>query len=434
MNFVKQNIFNYVSTIGLMAVNMFVSILEARLLGPEGIGRFQLFISTQTIIATVLALGIGNAGIYFINSKRTTKRVFVSTAIKIEVLLGGISYIVSAAIFYFNSGYFGHLYYWTLLVFCLGSSCTLISSSLRPVLLAEFKVLKLQIVQYITSISTLLIIGVYYLSGNKVDVEMILIIHGCTALFGAVYLLCLLWKDIHWKVKLNFSLVFDILKFGIPFSCSNIAAILIANIPLYAISFILPDSLKSVGYYSRAVTILTLAISVNKAVGPLLYAKFSGNGPIEKIKNTRLSATFFLLVNICGTIGICVFANLLIYLLYGKAFMDSVPIVRLLCLSLVFTGMNELIYNLFSSIGKPKYVFFNLILSVLLMIPLQYGLINLWGLRGAALATVFVSIMATLLLVRDLRKHINVTFSDFFSLSPKRIKECIIVFYKGIKG
>ena len=58
MNFQQSSILSILGSFGLIFVNMFINVIQSRILGPEEIGRFQVFITTQTFFATICALGI----------------------------------------------------------------------------------------------------------------------------------------------------------------------------------------------------------------------------------------------------------------------------------------------------------------------------------------------------------------------------------------
>lgn len=60
MNFQQSSILSILGSFGLIFINMFINVIQSRILGPEEIGRFQVFITTQTFFATICALGIGH--------------------------------------------------------------------------------------------------------------------------------------------------------------------------------------------------------------------------------------------------------------------------------------------------------------------------------------------------------------------------------------
>lgn len=54
MNFSQSTLFNLAASVGLLIVNLLIGVVEARLLGPQEMGRYHIFLTTQTLFVTVL--------------------------------------------------------------------------------------------------------------------------------------------------------------------------------------------------------------------------------------------------------------------------------------------------------------------------------------------------------------------------------------------
>lgn len=433
MKFLQANIVNLILSGGLAVLNMLLSIVEARVMGPVALGNYQIFVSTQTIVYTILALGLGNAGIYYINSGKTTSKEFVSTVLKVEILLASLAFCTLFLCVFFNEGYFGKISITTLIVYCMGSAATLFTTAITPVLLARFQIYKYQAVNYIATLLSFIAVGFLYLRNGLLDVQWMLVISGICKIISALLLLWTIRWDLDMHIPFIMKRFIGYLKFGIQYSMTNVAYILILNIPIYALTFFLSSGFESVGYFTRAVAICTIAMFVNKQIGPLLFAKLSSCNDEQKIENIRIMATFFFVFNLLMVLGIVVSAKWIVLLLYGEQYLPAVPLVKMLSLSVLFTGINELIGNVFSAIGKPRYIFFNLLISIIILVPLISVLIKTIGIEGAPIAVTFMNGITSLLLINTLRKHIAVSFSDFLIPTPNKIKNCYINIVSRIK-
>lgn len=428
MKFLKANIINIFFSGFLAILNMVLSIVEARAMGPIGVGNYQIFVSTQTVITTLFAFGLGSAGIYYINSGKSTSSEFVTTVLKAEVILCSIVFVCLFAIIALCPNYFGNIPLRTLIIYCIGSSATLLSTAITPVLLARFQIIKYQSVSLVTTILSIVAIGIVYLKCGVLQVSNLIDITGICKIIGA---LCLLWfikTDFIYKLKFKIEVLWGYLKYGIQFAMANVAYICILNIPIYAISWLVLDGYLGVGLYTRAVAICTIAMFVNKQIGPLFFSKLSGSTDVGKVEQAKLMATFFLIFNAVMVIAINLFAKDIVFILYGEAFLPAVPLVHYLSLSVIFTGLNELVNNILSSIGKPRYIFFNLLISILVLVPVIYIFIKYFGLVGAPLSVTVVNCLTTVLLINTLRKHLPISYGDLLLLTPAKILRCLNYF------
>lgn len=432
MKFLKANLINIFFSGFLAILNMVLSIVEARVMGPIGVGNYQIFVSTQTVITTLFAFGLGSAGIYYINSGKSTSQEFITTVLKAELILCSVVFVSLFTIIKLWPDYFGTIPFHSLLIYCIGSSATLLSTAITPVLLAKFQIIKYQSVSFVTTVLSIVAIGIIYLKYGTLQVSNLIDITGICRIIGAICLLWFIKIDFVYGLKFSIKILWVYMKYGIQFAMSNVAYICILNVPIYAISWLVSDGYFGVGLYTRAVAICTIAMFVNKQIGPLFFSKLSGSSDVGKVEQAKLMATFFLIFNASMVITINIFANNIVSILYGIDFLPAVPLVHYLSLSVIFTGLNELINNLLSSIGKPRYIFFNLIISVLILIPVIYIFIKYFGLIGAPLAVTIVNCLTTVLLIKTLRKHLPISYTDLLLLTPAKIR-CCLEYFRFIK-
>ena len=102
------------------------------------------------------------------------------------------------------------------------------------------------------------------------------------------------------------------------------------------------------------------------------------------------------------------FAPLIVRILYGTQYLDSVPVFRVLALSYFFSGTFRTISgNLLVTQRKLRFNLFVAVISSAVNIVADYYFIQWWGSMGAAYATVLVimitSIMSTAYLIKTFR-------------------------------
>ena len=433
MNFVKANIVNFIATATIYAINLLVSIAVARLLGPEETGHFQIFVSTQTILVTFFSMGLGQASIYFHNAKKIPIDDIISTTLKIEAFVSMAIISAVCGLVCFNQGYFGVISTGALIWYSLGSSALLFTTAMRPLLLAHMQVGKNGTVQIVASLGVLLMIGVCYWVGNDIEVSTLLVIYGIANIASAALLFKYFFRDFHLKKRINFSLFRSIAKLGTLMSGNNMAQTRVSNAPLYALSWMLVSGFQDVGFFSRCVSVCMIATFINNAIGPLLYAKLAGCSEDEKRRQTKLAASFFLIFNCVMLLALEIAAGWIIRILYGAEFLPAVPMLRVMLLTLLFSGAKEVSVNLIASVGRPVKILYNLIINFVIVAILLFILIRAFGSIGAVWAVVITAAATSLLLIRESVKLLNMRYSDFFCINRRQLGECLRIIKNGIK-
>lgn len=415
MNFAQSTIFNIVASFGLLFVNMLINVVETRILGPTEIGRYQVFVTTQTMFATVCSLGIGQSCIYFINRLNYNERHILSTAINATLPIATLSSIALFLMLLLNPSYFGEESITYLALFAIGTDALLINNIFGPVLLTKMEVVRTQIVKYSTRILTLIAFLLVWILGQELSVGFLLGLSGVTSVIALGLLYYYLYPRFSFKDGIDFSLLWRIYKWGLKLAGNNIASLTLLSVPVYFLTwFSVGNGFLDVGYYSRANTLLVIGTTIASSVGPLLYSKWSGTAADELKNQVRRMSFLYIVVNLIIALALVVCAHIVIYVLYGDDFMSAVPILQLLALSLIGTGCKEVCYGILSSQGAPLLIMKNLIIGAILCAIADYFVIPIYGVCGCALVTTAVSFATAFLLMNDVTRVSRIEMADFF--------------------
>ena len=111
-----------------------------------------------------------------------------------------------------------------------------------------------------------------------------------------------------------------------------------------------------------------------------------------------------------GILLICmllvVYAGPLIHLLYGQAFLPAVNTLRMLMIGILCYSITLMNLSVLSGIGQPKQVAKIQVYAAILNVVLNLILIPVWGMNGAALATVLSYFLALLLSFQQLGLYV----------------------------
>ncbi|WP_314242157.1 oligosaccharide flippase family protein [Empedobacter tilapiae] len=390
------------------AFGLISGIFLARILGAEKLGQYQIFLSTQTILITLVTLGIGNASIYFINKGKISEKEIVSSFLKILAIIAAISCLCFYFVINKNTGYFGSIDSISFLLFLLGTASLIIISVLRPILYARQKVLQVTFTNLLPSF--ILIIGVLGLVlWNKLDVSNALSIWGIGNFLALLFSLFFHRHYISLSQKINIKNVSEITFYGVKLSASNLLFILIGNTSVFFIKMLSVEGFSDVGLYSRAIAISSIVYMIPTAVGPLLFSRWSSSMvkneyELEIQKTLRIFNTISFVIILLGS----VFSSLIIYALYGEEYLSIQKTLIILLFSLIFQVMSEVFNNYLASQGKAILTMYSLLASFLVIVIGNIILVPLYGINGSAIAVLLSSITNSMILYLMVRRSIDI--------------------------
>ena len=152
MNFTQKSLFTIFGKFAGSGLALITSIFLARALGPEGLGQYQLLITTQVIAITFLTMGFGNSSIYFINNKKIEKSFLISNNIKFFTPIVFFFIILFLFCIYNFNIFFGQLTFFSCVVFALGAGSLILYNLLLPVLYIDLEVVKIQFLSLLSTV------------------------------------------------------------------------------------------------------------------------------------------------------------------------------------------------------------------------------------------------------------------------------------------
>ena len=406
----KQSFILIFGKIVAAALGLVSGIFLARVLGPEKLGQYQIFISTQTVLITSVTLGIGNSSIYFINKNKITEKAVVSSFLKIFIVLAIVSCIGFYIIVNNETNYFGKIEKGGFILFLLGTASLIIISILRPILFVRKKVLQITWINLLPSI--FLIIGVIgLLVVKKLSVFNVLSFWGIGNFIALLFSLLYHKHNISFNEKIKLKNVLDVSFYGIKLSASNLLFILISNTSIFFINKISEGGFSDVGLYSRAIAISSIVYMIPTAVGPLLFSRWSTNLNKNECKNEiqktlRVFNTLSVVVIIIGVI----FSNTILQILYGIEFISAQNTLIILLISLMFQVRSEVFNNYLASQGRAMLTMYSLLITFVFIIVGNMILIPIYGISGAAIAVLISSFINSLILNLFVNKEIKIGF------------------------
>ena len=201
----------------------------------------------------------------------------------------------------------------------------------------------------------------------------------------------------------------DLLKLSVISMLNTATGQLYYLIDVFLVSWIITDEIV-VASYKTATIIPNALLFIPSALVVYIYPFFSQKqGDRQWVKEKYyLILKYFSIVNALISAGLIIFAPVIVKLVFGSQYLDAVPVFRILSLSYFFTAtfrkvtgnllitQRELKFNLWLGVGE----------SVLNIIS-NWILIHMMGAVGAAVTTLIICILTSIISVTYFIKYLN---------------------------
>ncbi|CAN5259669.1 oligosaccharide flippase family protein [soil metagenome] len=157
----------------------------------------------------------------------------------------------------------------------------------------------------------------------------------------------------------------------------------------------------AVGFFTAAVTVAEMAVQLPPLVLSALLPRFSeqhGLGAqqdMRRLYRTMTALIAMLIVPLC--IGLAAIAPVLVPLLFGADFTDSVPVASVLLIAAAVSSLGVTTFYLLQSIGKTGFLLMSNGAGLVGTVALGFLLVPQYGLMGAAWSRAIVQVSVVLI-------------------------------------
>lgn len=181
----------------------------------------------------------------------------------------------------------------------------------------------------------------------------------------------------------------------------------------------------SVGYYSLATTISAMWVFVLQAIIDSMYPTILQLHKKDKEqfdrKNRQLYAIVFYVSVVVGII-FCLLGEIVIQIMYGKEFLPAVSALKIVTWYTIFSYLGVARNAWIVCENKQKYLKYMYILAAIANVFLNYICIPIWGMNGAAFASLITQILTSIVIpyfIKDMRPNVRLMIE---AIMLKKIK------------
>lgn len=401
----KSYVIAMVSKISIILISMITSALINRTLGVEIKGQYAYISNWSTIIISILSFGIGQT---YSTYRRKYGKEALNTFVFLTLLQTVISFIFFLITVFLNMNSNVKL---SMLIATMG---ILRNNILYIAAIEDIRKRDINNVIY-KIIYLFLVLIAFILSIKSLYVMIVLLLLDETIIVVGTFIHYKFKPDIKFlrKNKMN---IFNIYKLGLVSMLMYLMITLNYNLDVIFLKNMSTDI--EVGLYSVAVQFANLLWLIPDAFKDVIMSKTAKEDSVDEIVIiTKISLYLSLII----IVGFVILGKLAIKILYGEEFLNSyMPTVLLLIGSLSMI-VYKLIHPLYISKGKQFIVLIILFIAVAINSVANIIMIPLWGMNGAAIASVFSYTFCSLIFVIIFCREYNVKLSRMFIISKEEI-------------
>lgn len=411
-NFTKHSVIYSISKIVRLLISIAVSVVIARLLGPEGKGQYTIALLIPSLSFIFMGMGLGESIVYFIGKKEISEKSVLGTVSLLYLLISSVTFVA----LYFLLGAYGARLLPGLTPMMMKVALFMVFpyifiSTFDHFFLAKNKVYLYGLVDVLNGLLLLMLLITLYFKSIPVDAGLVLlgelIITGLLCLYSASAILKIIgWPDFKNVYKNSKTLV----SYGAKVNVTNILSFVHVRADSFMINYLLNPF--SVGIYSVAVNITEQIWLIPRSISKILFKEVSlGGEETDKLTLVVLKATIFL--SFLMAVFIAIVGLPLIRILYSADFVGAYLPMCILLVGVVASAGSRIITSAFHGSGDTNSAIKASVASVPLNIGLNLFMIPWLGIVGAAITTMISYSVIFIYRVYLYRKLKDLSYRDF---------------------
>ena len=383
----KNSIFSLIDQLLSLSINLILSIYFAKYLGATTYGKYNLSLSLVGVVAVFCNFGI----------LPIMKRKIAKSKEKLLLYLGnaiGIKIFISTPLIFIITFFLCLMFNFTwetIFIACLvifHSSLTSLTSYVGSAFISLHRndlVLKINILAKSLSLffSIYLLVNGYQL--------MIILLSSILISFSIFLLSVNITKSLFSRFKIKFDRLFikKYIFLSLPLVLASAAEFINLKIDIIFIGSLLNDT--QVGYYSAAYNLILGATYFPLALAKVYFPNFISYLNRERDSAFNLFYLYSFIFSVYSMICILIFitkSDWIINQIYGKEFYSASKVLQYLAFGLFVLVLNRLFNYTLIALKKDSFYLKITLTGTIMNLSLNYLLIPIYGLIGAAIATI----------------------------------------------
>ncbi len=383
----------FIEKIFRLVVGLFVGVWVARYLGPSKYGLLSYAHSFVGLFSGIATLGLDGILVRELVKNETKRDLLLGTSFILKLIGACLVFgVLAIAVQFTKNDAFTNLLIFIIASGLIFQSFNVIDLYFQSKVLSKFAVFANTIAFFLSSLIKIVLL---IFKAPLIAFAIVAVFDSFATMVGYIYFYKKHGLELkYWKF--NFELGKKLLMDSLPLIFSGIVISIYMKIDQVMIKNMLDNS--AVGQYAAAVKLseifLFIPIMINKSLMPSVIKVRESN--IE-LYYQRLQVLYQLLIFIAFVIALVIFftRNKIVFLLYGSAFNETSKVLAIYIWSNIFVYMNNASWQWYIAENLQHLASIRLALGALANIFLNIYMIPLWGIIGAAYATLISYSIAT---------------------------------------
>ncbi|MFW1844701.1 polysaccharide biosynthesis C-terminal domain-containing protein [Acinetobacter pittii] len=387
---------------------IFVVSAVAKYTGPAIYGEISLAASIFLVVKTIAQLGLDQIYFKYSSQYKPYNFIFLSNSVKLVSLIYGLIAFLVLIFLYYYSTLTGFIFCFSTAIAYYFNAIDLRNFYFEGVLKSKFNVVAniigLAIALVLRYFIVVFKINYFYLS---IPIILMTLIPFLIKYYTYNILIKRDNKVQYTHSKNSYKYLKYFLGVGIPLTLSILASVINSQVANYIIAILL--STKEVGYYSIAFILAGswCIISTTLIMSFITTVYNYNSSQVESY--IKISTKIFYaigLVSILIVLFFNFFAEYIVYFLYGKDYVDSISILKILLWAQFFWVLSYLFSRLIIKYNGYKFLAYKTIFSLILNFIGCLILIKKYGVIGVAYAALISEVVSFLICFLYGRAHL----------------------------
>lgn len=230
--------------------------------------------------------------------------------------------------------------------------------------------------------------------------------------------------EVNISLREELRLLKTLLAFSIPVTITALSEMAIYDVSTLVIGYYL--ALKFVGYYTAADPFARIPLIISLSVATVILpaaseaASLKNKALLDKYVTESYRYVILTVFPLC--VGIALFAGPIISIL-GSNYLPGAPVLSILVIGMTFYSLFMVSASITQGVGHPRVPMYTLLLGTVINIALNFLMIPLYGIIGAAIATTLAAfiIMAIVLWQTFKITKVKLPYKEFVKIAVASI-------------
>ena len=373
-----------------MILQFAVSLATARYLGPSNFGTINYVAAYVSFFSSIASLGLAVIVIKEIATDRYDNNEVIWTSIWMRLLIAVFSTICIVGLMFITNGDDPAIIWIAVLesLSIIFSSFDTINYYFQAKLLSKWSSIA-GVMAYIGMSGYRI-----YLLMTGANIVWFAFATSIDMIFLTIFLMWFYVRVEGFRPKFNWTLGKNLLRQSYHYLIAGLITILYAQVDRIMLGNMLDKA--AVGYYSATLTISALWSMIPSAliqtISPVLYDVAKQDRELY-LRRLRQSYAVLFWMNAAYSIFVGFFAKWVILLLYGEDYLAGTVALRIVVWYYGISTMSTLNQVYLANDNKDRYINFFCLMGLVADVVLNFAMIPVWGINGAAIATLITHIV-----------------------------------------